>query len=115
MRWLFGLFLVAHGLIHVAIWLTPANSDAPFDVRHSPIFGDLGALATAGGLLAGAAFVASGLAYLLDGAWWPVALTGAASFSIVLLLATFTTWWLLALAIDVALGVVALRAFGGNQ
>ena len=82
MRWLFGLFLVAHGLIHVAIWLTPASSDAPFDVRHSPLFGDLG--------------VASGV-------------------SLVLLLATFTTWWLLALVIDVALAVVALRSLGGSR
>lgn len=112
MRWLFGLFLVAHGLIHVAIWLTPANSDAPFDVRHSPLFGDLGGIATAGGLLAGAAFVASGIACLLDATWWPVALAGAAGISIVVLLATFTTWWLLALAINIVLGVVALRAFG---
>lgn len=115
MRWLFGLFLVAHGLIHVAIWLTPASSDAPFDVRHSPLLGDLGALATAWGLLAGAGFVVSGIAYLLDAAWWPAALVVASGVSLVLLLATFTTWWLLALVIDVALAVVALRALGGSR
>jgi len=115
MRWQFGLFLVAHGLIHVAIWLTPASSDAPFDVRHSPLLGDLGALATAWGLLAGAGFVLSGIAYLLDAAWWPAALVVASGVSLVLLLATFTTWWLLALVIDVALAVVALRALGGSR
>jgi hypothetical protein len=114
MRWLLALFLVAHGLVHVAIWLTPASSDAPFDVRRSPLFGDLGAVATAWGLFAGGGFVVSGIAYLLDAAWWPAALVVASGVSFVLLLATFTTWWLLALAIDVVLGVVALRAAGGS-
>jgi hypothetical protein len=33
MRWLFGLFLVAHGLVHMAIWMAPATRDAPFAVR----------------------------------------------------------------------------------
>lgn len=89
MRWLFGLFLVAHGLVH-------------------------GAIATAGGLLAGSTFVVSGITYVLDASWWPLALGAASGLSLVLLLATFTTWWLLALAIDVALGVVALRSVGGS-
>lgn len=115
MRWLIGVFLVVHGLVHVAIWLTPASSDAPFDVRHSPLFGDLGVLATAGGLLAGVAFVVSGIAHVLDAAWWPVALAVASGMSLVLLLATFTAWWLLALAIDAALAVIALRAIGGDR
>jgi len=66
-------------------------------------------------LLAGAGFIVSGIAYLLDAAWWPAALVVAASVSLVLLVATFTTWWLLALVIDVALAVVALRALGGSR
>jgi len=66
-------------------------------------------------LLAGAGFIVSGIAYLLDAAWWPAALVVAASVSLVLLVATFTTWWLLALVIDVALGVVALQALGGSR
>ena len=114
MRWLFGLFLVAHGLIHVAIWLTPASSDAPFDVRHSPLLGDLGALATAWGLLAGAGFVLSGIAYLLDAAWWPAALVVASGVSLVLLLATFNTRWQRALVIHVALAVGGASGVGGR-
>ena len=115
MRWLLGLFLVAHGLIHVAIWLTPANGDAPFDVRHSPLFGDLGALSTAGGLLAGAGFVLSGIAYLLDVPWWPLALGTAAGISLLLLLASFTLWWLITLAINAALAAVAFQAVAAPQ
>lgn len=57
----------------------------------------------------------SGIAYLLDAAWWPAALVVASGVSLGLLLATFTTWWVLALAIDVALGVVALRVWGGSR
>jgi hypothetical protein len=41
-------------------------------VRHAPLLGDIGAIATAGGLLAGAGFVVAGIACALDSAWWPV-------------------------------------------
>jgi len=32
---LVGLFLIAHGLIHLAVWLAPAPPDATFDARRS--------------------------------------------------------------------------------
>jgi hypothetical protein len=41
LRWLGGLFLVFHGLIHVAIWVPRLPKDAPFDAHHSPMFGDV--------------------------------------------------------------------------
>jgi hypothetical protein len=40
MRILAGAFLIAHGLIHLAIWV-PRTKDAPLDVNHSPLFGDV--------------------------------------------------------------------------
>jgi len=42
--------------------------------------------------------------------WWAPAALGAAAVSIVLLILTFTPWWLLALVIDAAIAVVAWRA-----
>jgi len=30
-RWIAGLFLIAHGLAHAAIWLAPKSTNAPFD------------------------------------------------------------------------------------
>ena len=114
MRWLFGLFLIAHGLVHAAIWLAPATQEAPFDVRRTRLFGDIGAFGTALGLLAGTAFVMAGSAYLTAVAWWPGVLALAAGFSVAVLLVTFTKWWLLALAIDVAVGAVAVRELVGS-
>lgn len=41
-RSLFIAFLVAHGLVHLAIWLMPKPADdkAPFDPDHSWLVGD---------------------------------------------------------------------------
>ena len=35
-----GLFLVAHGLVHLAVWPAPPKEDAPFDPGHSWLLGD---------------------------------------------------------------------------
>ncbi len=106
-HWLFAGFLIAHGLVHVAIWLAPATDDVPFDVRHSWLAGDLGRLGTVAGPVVGAAFVLAGIAFLTGAAWWPAALLVAAVASLAMLVLTFTPWWLLGLAINVALVVVA--------
>jgi hypothetical protein len=42
-------------------------------------------------------------------AWWPQAAIVGAAGSIVLLLLTLTPWWLLALAIDIAIVVLSWR------
>ena len=31
MRWMGGLFLIAHGLVHMVFWVPPMPKDAPFD------------------------------------------------------------------------------------
>lgn len=115
MRWVAGLFLVAHGLVHAAIWLTPKSSDAPFDAHHSPLFEDVGILAVTLGLLAGLGFIVSGCGYLLGQPWWPFVALAAAAISFVLLLLTFTPWWLLALAIDIGIALVAFREIKTDQ
>jgi len=83
MRWLAGLFLVAHGLVHVAIWVPPAQKDAPFDAQHSPMFGDVRGAAIALALVAGTAFVVSGICYLAGQDWWaPVAAVAGGTSSV---------------------------------
>jgi hypothetical protein len=110
LRWLGGLFLVAHGLIHLAIWVPRPPADAPFDAHRSPMFGDVRAVAAVLAVLAAGGFVVSGVGYLAGQDWWaPVAL-GAAGVSIALVILTFTPWWLLGLAIDAAIAVLAWRA-----
>jgi hypothetical protein len=50
-RWFAGLFLVAHGVLHMVIWIMPTPADAPFDAHHSPILGNVRVVSI---LLAGA-------------------------------------------------------------
>jgi hypothetical protein len=113
--WIAGLFLIAHGLVHAAIWLAPKSTNAPFDPHHSPHLGDARILATTLGVLAGLGFIVSGCSYLLGQPWWPYAALASAAISLVLLLLTFTPWWVLALAIDIGIGLIAFRAIKTDQ
>ena len=112
MRWLAGLFLVAHGIVHLLIWLPAKTEDAPFDVHHSPILGDVRVAASILAVAAGGAFMVGGVSVLAHQAWAPVIVVGAAGLSSALLLLTFTPWWLAGLAIDLAVGILAIRAWG---
>lgn len=109
-RVLFSLFLVAHGLVHVAIWTAPRSTDVPFSVDRSWLLGDVRRLATVLAVVAGATFVLAGGAYLAGWGWWGAVGLVAAGVSVLLMLLTFTPWWLTGLAIDVVMGVVAWRA-----
>jgi hypothetical protein len=103
-----GIFLIAHGLVHLAVWLPEPKEDAPFDPGRSWLLGEsrwlTRALATmacallvlAGGLVVAGAGLGSGLA------------VAGAGVSLVLVLLSFHPWLLGAVAIDVAIVVVAL-------
>jgi hypothetical protein len=110
MRWLAGLFLIAHGLLHVGIWVPPTPKDVPFDAHHSPMFGDVRTLSTTLGVIAGAAFVVTGIAYLAGQGWWAPLALGASGLSIILLIVTFTPWWLAGFAINATIALLAWRA-----
>lgn len=112
MRWIAGLFLVAHGVVHLLIWLPTRTEDAPFDVHHSPIFGDVRVAASILAVVAGGAFMLGGASVIAQQAWAPVIVVCAAGLSSALLMLTFTPWWLAGLAIDLTLGVLAIRAWG---
>jgi hypothetical protein len=102
-----GLFLVAHGLVHLAIWLPAAKDDAPFDPRNSWLAGELAGLSRALAVIAAVLLAAAGILVLSgaeEGAG--VAIAGAAA-SLLLILLTFHPWFLAAIAIDVAIVVVA--------
>ncbi|MBP1233913.1 hypothetical protein JOE40_003556 [Arthrobacter sp. PvP102] len=66
MVWIAGLFLVAHGLIHLAIWLPKADPKAPFDAGHSPFAGNVrhtaAAMAVAAAVVLAAATASDSLA-----------------------------------------------------
>ena len=109
MNVLAGLFLVAHGLVHLAIWVPEPREGAPFDPRHSRLPGRAVALARPLAAVACSLFVLAGV-FLLnggDGLDAGLAIAGA-SVSLALILLTFHPWLLGAAAIDVAIVIVAL-------
>jgi len=110
MRWLGGLFLLAHGLLHVAVWVPRPPANVPFDSSRSPMFGNVRGAAISLSLLAAMLFVVAGVAVLVHAAWWALVAIAAAAISALLILLTFSPWLLAGLAIDIIIFVLALRA-----
>ena len=101
-----GLFLIAHGLVHLATWLPAPKDDAPFDPRRSWLVGDSPAVVRPLAITAAGLLVAAGILVLSGaGAGVPIAVAGAgASLTLVLL---FHPWFLAAIAINAAIIAVA--------
>jgi hypothetical protein len=104
-RILFVGFLIAHGLVHVAIWATPKPKDqqAPFDPAHSWLLGDRKTLAVVAAFVAAAVLVTAGFGLWVHADWWrPVAVTGlAVSFALMVLY--FDPWFLFIESVNAAL------------
>jgi hypothetical protein len=104
-----GLFLIAHGLVHLAIWMPEPRAGAPFDPRRSWLLGETSGLVRPLAVLACGLLVLAG-AFLLNGGGdldAGLAVAGALA-SLALVALTFHPWLLAAVAIDVAIVVVAL-------
>ena len=111
-RFIFIAFLIAHGLVHLAIWLMPKPADqkAPFDPDHSWLLGEQKTVAVLLAVTAAALLVAGGLGLWAHADWWrSVAVIGlAASFS--LMVVYFNPWYLFIEGVNAALivGIVWL-------
>ena len=103
-----GLFLIAHGLVHLAVWVPAPEQDAPFDPGHSWLLGEIRRPARAVAATAAALLSVAGILVLAGaGAGTDLAVVGA-TVSVALVGLTFHPWLLGAVAIDVAVAVVAL-------
>ena len=106
-RVVFVAFLLAHGLIHVAMWVfvpKPASGEeAPFDASHSWILGDQRTLAAWVAVATAVVLVAAGFGLWAHADWWrAVAVVGlGASFG--LMIVYFNPWFTLIQAINAAL------------
>ena len=104
LRVLLGVFFIAHGLVHVAIWAPKYDpAKGPFDASHSWLLGDQRPLARVLAFAAAAILIVAGIALLAQVGWWrPTAIVGL-SVSTALLLLYFTPWYLFILAANIAL------------
>jgi hypothetical protein len=124
-RWVFGGFVVAHGLIHM-LFVVPApattagGAEWPFDMARSWLVTgpglDVNLVRVMGVALIGivvVGFVLAGLAtvgIIVPSGWWRVLVIGSAAASIVLLALFFNPQLILGLAIDALLLWVVLDA-----
>ena len=106
LRVLLGVFFIAHGLIHVAIWAPKYDPEkVAFDASHSWLLGDQRPLARVLAFAAAAILIVAGVGLLAQGEWWrPTAIVGL-SLSTALLLLYFNPWYLFILPVNIALVV----------
>jgi hypothetical protein len=103
-----GLFLIAHGLVHLAIWLPAPKEDAPFDSGHPWLFGEVRMVTSALAVAACVILAVAGVLVLVGAGTGAVFAIIGAGVSLVLVLLTFHPWFLGAVAIDVGIAVVAV-------
>lgn len=115
MRWVVGLFFVAHGLIHLATWLVPLRPGAPFDAGHSWLLSATGlgtgarAPAMIVAVIVGLGFAVGGLGWLAGGAWAKLAVVWSAWISLGLVLLYFHPWFIPVILINAAILYALLR------
>jgi hypothetical protein len=107
MTTLAGIFLVAHGLLHLAVWVAPQAPDAPFDPHRSWVFGDFTVLSRMAAVVSCAILALAGILVLAGSEAASAAAVVGAGLSLLLVLATFHPWFLAAVAIDVTIIVIA--------
>ena len=112
-RYLLGAFVVAHGLVTIAMWspnprtVQPAP---PMDTSHSWLLGDARSVALTLAVAAGLVIAVAGAGFLAHQQWWaPVGVIGGA-LSLALFALFFTPWWSAGIAISAALVVGAVRS-----
>jgi uncharacterized membrane protein YphA (DoxX/SURF4 family) len=104
LRVLLGVFFIAHGLVHVAIWAPKYDPEkVPFDASHSWLLGDRRPLARVLAYSAAAILVVAGNLLLAQGGWWRPTVVVGLTVSTVLLLLYFNRWYLFILAVNIAL------------
>lgn len=109
-RGLVGLFFIAHGLVHLAVWLAPDKGEEPFNPSHSWLMSMLGAenttprtIAIALAVIAAVGFVAAGFGWLGAQEWAKSIAVWSALVSLVLVVLYFKLWFSFAVLIDLAI------------
>jgi hypothetical protein len=103
-----GLFLTAHGLVHLAIWIPEPRDETPFDPHHSWLLGDAVSLSKALAVISCVLFVPVGILVIAGAGLGAALAIAGAGFSLLLVLLTAQPWFAFAAAINVGIILVAL-------
>jgi hypothetical protein len=94
-RILVGGFLIAHGLVHLAVWATPTDESASFDPSHSWLLGSAKGISIVIASLATVVLVSGGVALFAHASVWrPLTIVGLA-VSLLLDVLYFNPWFIL--------------------
>ena len=106
-HWLFIAFLVAHGLVHLAVWLSPVQAaDVPFRPDRSWLLGaghTAHCTSVALAVAAAAAFLAAAVALMLGLAVWQPVTVAASVLGLTMSLLYFNPWLLADVALNAGL------------
>ena len=108
MPFLAGLFLIAHGLVHVPVWIAAPPEGAPFDARHSWLLGEPRGLVQTLAIVAALLFAIAGTLVIAGAGPGAGLAIAAAAVSLLLVALTFNRWLLGAVAINLAIVAIAL-------
>jgi hypothetical protein len=106
-RVVFIAFFIAHGGVHLAIWLPPLQPDASFDASSSWVVGSQRGLAVALAVIAATLLVGGGVGLWMASSWWRVIVVAGLSGSFLLMVVFFHPWFIPIQVINAAL-IVAL-------
>ena len=93
-RFVFIAFLIAHGAIHLAMWIPQPKADAPFDAGRSWLLGNQRLLALVSAVAIAVILVAAGIGLWAHADWWRAAAVVGLAGSLGLMILFFQTWFL---------------------
>jgi len=93
-RFLFIAFLLAHGGIHLAMWIPQPKAEAPFDAGRSWLLGNQRPLALVLAVATAVILVAAGIGLSTHADWWRAAAVAGLAGSLGLMILFFHTWFL---------------------
>jgi hypothetical protein len=104
---IFIAFLIAHGLVHVAMWgLVPKpapDKEAPFDASYSWLLGNQRALAATVAAATAVVLVAAGFGLWAHADWWRAAAVVGMAASFLLMVVYFIHWFIFIEGVNAAL------------
>jgi hypothetical protein len=105
----FIAFLVAHGLVHLFMWVwvpkPEPGKEPPFDASYSWLLGNQKGVAATVAMATAAILIVAGIALWAEADWWRAAAVLGLAVSFGLMVVYFTPWFLFIEGVNAALFV----------